>query len=50
MTEPSKGELFVNNHEFASEQEERRMSDISDFCYSVASTADFQVRQLIYIV
>ncbi|PKU68535.1 hypothetical protein MA16_Dca016467 [Dendrobium catenatum] len=46
MNEMSKGRLSVNNHEIASELEERRMSDLSDFCCSVASSADFQPVEL----
>ncbi|KAI0501684.1 hypothetical protein KFK09_016629 [Dendrobium nobile] len=46
MNEMSKGRLSMNNHEIASELEERRMSDLSDFCCSVASSADFQPVEL----
>ncbi|KAK8957913.1 hypothetical protein KSP39_PZI000064 [Platanthera zijinensis] len=42
VTELSKDKLFENNHVITSEQDERRMSDLSDFCWSVASSADIQ--------
>ncbi|KAI0503821.1 hypothetical protein KFK09_014764 [Dendrobium nobile] len=45
MTEPSKERLIEKNYEMVTEQEERRMSDLSDF-WSVASSVDTQPVQL----
>ncbi|KAL0915915.1 hypothetical protein M5K25_013382 [Dendrobium thyrsiflorum] len=45
MTEPSKERLIEKNYEIVTEQEERRMSDLSDF-WSVASSVDTQPVQL----
>ncbi|PKU72490.1 hypothetical protein MA16_Dca024462 [Dendrobium catenatum] len=45
MTEPSKERLIEKNYEIVTEQEERRMSDLSDFS-SVASSVDTQPVQL----
>ncbi|KAH0459043.1 hypothetical protein IEQ34_011857 [Dendrobium chrysotoxum] len=45
MTEPSKERLIEKNYVIVTEQEERRMSDLSDF-WSVASSVDTQPVQL----
>ncbi|XP_028555254.1 uncharacterized protein LOC110094833 [Dendrobium catenatum] len=45
MTEPSKERSIEKNYEIVTEQEERRMSDLSDF-WSVASSVDTQLSTL----
>ncbi|XP_020582300.1 uncharacterized protein LOC110025942 [Phalaenopsis equestris] len=46
VTQSSKERLTENNYEILTEQEERRMSDLSDFCWSVASSVDTQPAEL----
>ncbi|KAG0475560.1 hypothetical protein HPP92_015246 [Vanilla planifolia] len=46
VTELTKERLYENNHAIVFEPEERRMSDLSDFCWSVASSVDIQAVHL----
>ena len=50
MIESSKDEMFKSAHVNNSEQEERRMSDLSDFCASVTSSVDIQVGRNSFII
>lgn len=43
MREFRKDEMFKSAHVNNGEQEERRLSDLSDFCASVTSSVDIQV-------
>ncbi|KAM0942940.1 hypothetical protein DsansV1_C13g0117031 [Dioscorea sansibarensis] len=46
VIESSKDEMFKSAHVNNCEQEERRMSDLSDFCASVTSSVDIQLSTL----
>ena len=45
--ESTKDEMLKTSIMNMAEQEERRMSDLSDFCWSVTSSVDIQVLELL---